>query len=276
MSGFHHDKGGKVWIVGAGPGDPELLTLKAATLMDTADIIFHDALVNIRILERARPDTTLVNVGKRGGKPSTSQASIQVSMIHAARQGMRVVRLKGGDPFIFGRGGEECLAMWMAGINYEVVPGITSGVAAAACVGVPLTYRTISQSVLFVTGHEARKGEAIDWVHLAKSADTLVIYMGLTRMVEIQDGLIAGGRHPDTPVLAAHWATLPQQRYVCTQLNCFSDVIHQANLGSPAIIIVGEVVRVFQRLSRQEMACPGDMEPSQIGDLMEKLCGVPI
>jgi len=252
MSGVNYGSSGKVWIVGAGPGDPELLTLKAATLVGTADIIFHDALVNIRILAMARPDTKLVNVGKRGGQPSTSQVSIQTRMIHAARQGMRVVRLKGGDPFIFGRGGEECIAMWTAGIDYEVVPGISSGIAAAAAVGVPLTYRTISQSVLFVTGHAAPGGPPIDWAHLAKAADTLVIYMGLAQTTEIQSGLIAGGRHPDTPVLAVHWATLPQQRHVRTQLNRFSDVIHEADLGSPAIIIVGESVRMSPCLSLDE------------------------
>ncbi|CDQ10988.1 Uroporphyrin-III C-methyltransferase [Acidithiobacillus ferrivorans] len=269
MSGVSYGSAGKVWIVGAGPGDPELLTLKAATLVGMADIIFHDALVNIRILAMARPDTQLVNVGKRGGQPSTSQVSIHTRMIHAARQGMRVVRLKGGDPFIFGRGGEECIALWTAGIDYEVVPGITSGSAAAAAVGVPLTYRTISQSVLFVTGHAAPGDPPIDWAHLAKAADTLVIYMGLAQTTEIQGGLIAGGRHPDTPVLAVHWVTLPQQRHVCTRLNRFADVIHEANLGSPTIIIVGESVRLSQRLSLEKNIHSEDLQRTKTRNITE-------
>lgn len=250
MSRGGYGNSGKVWIVGAGPGDPDLLTLKAAALVGTADIIFHDALVNPRILDMARPDTKLVDVGKRGGRPSASQVSIQTRMIHAARQGMRVVRLKGGDPFIFGRGGEECMALWTAGIDHEVVPGITSSLAAAACAAVPLTYRSISQSVLLITGHEAPDAPPVDWPHVAKSADTLVIHMGIARITEIQDGLIAGGRHPDTPVLAMQWATLPHQRQVYARLNDFADVIREANLGSPAILIVGEAVRLSQQLSR--------------------------
>ena len=249
MSGGGYGNSGKVWIVGAGPGDPDLLTLKAATLVGTADIIFHDALVNPRILDMARPDTKLVDVGKRGGRPSASQVSIQTRMIHAARQGMRVVRLKGGDPFIFGRGGEECMALWTADIDYEIVPGITSGLAAAACAAVPLTYRSISQSVLFVTGHEAADAPPVDWHHIAKAADTLVIHMGIARITEIQNALIAGGRHPDTPVLAMQWATLPQQRHVYARLSDLTDAIHDADLGSPAILIVGEAVRLSQELS---------------------------
>ena len=256
MSREGYGNSGKVWIVGAGPGDPDLLTLKAAALVGTADIIFHDALVNPRILDMARSNTKLVDVGKRGGRPSASQVSIQTRMIHAARQGMRVVRLKGGDPFIFGRGGEECMALWTAGIDYEIVPGITSSLAAAACATVPLTYRSISQSVLLITGHEAPDAPPVDWPHVAKAADTLVIHMGIARITEIQDGLIAGGRHPDTPVLAMQWATLPHQCQVYARLGDFADAIHKANLGSPTIIVVGEVVgeavRMSQRLSLEE------------------------
>lgn len=249
MSRGGYGNSGKVWLVGAGPGDPDLLTLKAAALVGTADIIFHDALVNPRILDMARSDTKLVDVGKRGGRPSASQVSIQTRMIHAARQGMRVVRLKGGDPFIFGRGGEECMALWTAGIDHEVVPGITSSLAAAACAAVPLTYRSISQSVLLITGHEAPDAPPVDWPHVAKAADTLVIHMGIARITEIQDGLIAGGRHPDTPVLAMQWATLPQQHHVYARLSNFADAIHEAKLGSPTILIVGEAVRLSQQLS---------------------------
>ena len=249
MNRVGYGNSGKVWIVGAGPGAPDLLTLKAAALVGTADIIFHDALVNPRILDLARSDTKLVDVGKRGGRPSVSQVSIQTRMIHAALQGGRVVRLKGGDAFIFGRGGEECMALWAAGIDYEVVPGITSGLAAAACAAVPLTYRAISQSVLFVTGQEAQGAPSVDWPLVAKAADTLVIHMGIARVKEIQDGLIAGGRHPDTPVLAMQWATLPHQRHVYTRLSCFSEVIHKTKVASPAILIVGEVVRISQQLS---------------------------
>ena len=141
------------------------------------------------------------------------------------------------------------MALWTADIDYEIVPGITSGLAAAACAAVPLTYRSISQSALFVTGHEAADALPLDWRHIAKAADTLVIHMGMARITEIQNALIAGGRHPDTPVLAMQWATLPQQRHVYAKLSDLTDAIHEADLDSPAILIVGEVVRLSQRLS---------------------------
>ena len=239
---------GKVWLIGAGPGDPELLTLKAARLVGEADIIFHDALANPRILDMARPGTQRVDVGKRGGRPSTPQMGIQARMIRAARQGLRVVRLKGGDPFIFGRGGEECLALRVAGIDYEVVPGITSGIAAAAYAGVPLTYRALSQSVLFVTGREAPEAPPVDWQRLARAADTLVIYMGIERISAIRDGLLAGGCGPETPAAAVQWATL-EQREVHAPLAQLPEAICRAGLGSPAIIIIGHVVEMSVALS---------------------------
>jgi uroporphyrin-III C-methyltransferase len=238
----------QVYLIGAGPGDPELLTLKAARLLQTADILFHDALANPRILDLARPNAQRVDVGKRGGCVSTPPLSIQAQMIHAAQQGLQVVRLKGGDPFIFGRGGEECMALRAAGIAYEIVPGITSGMAAAAYAGVPLTYRAISQSVLLVTGHEAPEATPVDWRRLAGAADTLVIYMGVERVEKIRDGLLAGGLSPSTPALAVEWATL-QQHEVHSTLVDLPAQIARNGLKSPAILVIGAVVGMSACLS---------------------------
>ena len=252
----------KVYLIGAGPGDPELLTLKAARLLQTADILFHDALANPRILDLARPNAQRVDVGKRGGCVSTPQLSIQAQMIHAARQGLRVVRLKGGDPFIFGRGGEECMALRAAGIAYEIVPGITSGMAAAAYAGVPLTYRAVSQSVLLVTGHEAPEATPVDWRRMAGAADTLVIYMGVERVEKIRDGLLAGGLSPSTPALAVEWATL-QQHEVHSTLADLPAQIARNGLKSPAILVIGAVVEMSACLSRR---------PSGPGALPQAAC----
>ncbi|WP_123104121.1 uroporphyrinogen-III C-methyltransferase [Acidithiobacillus sulfuriphilus] len=252
----------KVYLIGAGPGDPELLTLKAARLLQTADILFHDALANPRILDLARPDAQRVDVGKRGGRISTPQLSIQAQMIHAAQRGLQVVRLKGGDPFIFGRGGEECMALRAAGIAYEIVPGITSGMAAAAYAGVPLTYRAVSQSVLLVTGHEAPGAAPVDWRRMAGVADTLVIYMGVERVEKIRDGLLAGGLSPSTPALAVEWATL-QQHEVHSTLADLPAQIARNGLKSPAILVIGAVVEMSACLS---------WRPSGSGALPQAAC----
>ncbi|MGE4530049.1 MAG: uroporphyrinogen-III C-methyltransferase [Acidithiobacillus sp.] len=232
-----------VSIVGAGPGDPELLTLKAARLIAAADIIFYDALANPCLLEMAAERCRKIEVGKRGGQKSTAQLLIHEQLIRAAKQGLRVVRLKGGDPFFFGRGGEECLALRAAGIDYEIVPGITSGMAAATYAGVPLTHRHRSQSVLFLTGHEARGSTPPNWARYAKAADTLVIYMGVARAASICNDLIAGGLAAETPCLAVQWATL-EQKQVQASLQDLSGEILRAKLGSPAILIIGAVVEL--------------------------------
>ncbi|MFZ5658245.1 MAG: uroporphyrinogen-III C-methyltransferase [Pseudomonadota bacterium] len=239
---------GKVSLIGAGPGDPELLTLKALRRIQAADIIFYDALVNPEILSHARTGARLVDVGKRGGQTSTPQLSIQARLIRAAEQGLQVVRLKGGDPFIFGRGGEECMALRAAGIAFEVVPGITSGMAAAAYAGVPLTYRGLSQSVAFVTGHEAPNAPKVDWRKMANGADTLVIYMGVSHLPEIVAGLIMGGRAPDTPAMAIQWGSTRAQRQVSATLATLHEAMQAAGIGSPAILVIGAVTDMADHL----------------------------
>ncbi len=234
-----------VAIVGAGPGDPELITLKAARRIAAADIIFYDALANPELLNLATAECKKVEVGKRGGHNSTPQLRIHEHLIRAAQQGLKVVRLKGGDPFLFGRGGEECLALRAAHIDYEIIPGITSGMAAAAYAGVPLTHRQRSQSVIFLTGHEARGGTPPDWSRYAKAADTLVIYMGVERVANICAELMAGGLAADTPCLAVQWATV-EQKQVQAPLQQFSEAILRAGLGSPAILIIGAVVELAE------------------------------
>ncbi|MHB8252279.1 MAG: uroporphyrinogen-III C-methyltransferase [Acidiferrobacter sp.] len=233
----------KVSIVGAGPGDPELLTLKAARVIADAEIIFYDALANPRILDMAAASCRTVEVSKRGGKISTPQIMIHEQLIRAAHQGLRVVRLKGGDPFLFGRGGEECLALRAANIDYEIIPGITSGMAAATYAGVPLTHRHCSQSVLFLTGREARDGNPPDWSRYAQAADTLVIYMGIERITSICSSLMAAGLAGKTPCLAIQWATL-EQKQVQAPLARLSVETIRVGLGSPAILIIGSVVKL--------------------------------
>jgi uroporphyrin-III C-methyltransferase len=237
---------GKVILVGAGPGDPELLTLKAVRAIASATVILVDDLVNDAILSHARADARIVQVGKRGGCKSTPQAFIEKLMVLAAREGETVVRLKGGDPFIFGRGGEEIEALQAAGIAVQVVNGITAGLAALSSLNVPLTHRAHAHGVVFVTGH-ARQGDAgTDWAQLAATAAqarlTLVIYMGVTGAQHIQDELLLG-LHGDTPAAIIHNASLPDQRHAVTTLAALRSTIDQEQLQSPSIIVVGDVLQ---------------------------------
>ena len=230
---------GKVWLVGAGPGDPELLTLKAVKALGRADVVMIDDLVNPAILEHC-PDARVVRVGKRGGCRSTPQAFIHRLMLRYARQGKCVVRLKGGDPCIFGRGSEE--ADWLAqhGVESELVNGITAGLAGATDCGIPLTLRGVSRGVTLVTAH-TQDDSSLNWQALAQTGTTLVIYMGVVRLTDIRDGLLAGGMAPGMPVAMIENASLPQQR------ECRSTLVHmQADaqafaLKSPAILVIGEV-----------------------------------
>ena len=232
-----------VSLVGAGPGDPDLLTLRALRRLERAEVIFYDALANPAILSLAPPRCRRVDVGKRGGQASTEQMRIHEQMIRAARQGLRVLRLKGGDPFLFGRGSEECLALRAAGIEYEIIPGITSAMGAAAYAGIPLTHRQMSRSVLFCTGQQARNSEAIDWARYAGAADTLVIYMGIAQIAQICAGLLAGGMPALTPAIAIQWATL-EQRQLRSTVQELPAAIARAGIGSPAILIIGAVVEL--------------------------------
>lgn len=233
---------GKVYLVGAGPGDPELLTLKAVKALKSADVVLCDDLVSGEVLEHARADARVVRVGKRGGCRSTPQQFIDRLMVAEARRGRVVVRLKGGDPFIFGRGGEECEALRAAGVDFEVVNGITSGLAAASALGIPLTHRGLCHGAIFVTGH-ARPGQATDWAALAGTGLPLVIYMGVARCEDIQRELLAGGLPARTPAAIIGNATRQDQRAVVTRLERLGGDLRESGIGSPAIIVIGEVAR---------------------------------
>lgn len=229
----------KVWLVGAGPGDPELLTLKAVRALKAAEIVMLDDLVNPAVLEHC-PQARVIRVGKRGGCRSTPQAFIQRLMLRHARQGRCVVRLKGGDPCIFGRGGEE--ADWLAarGVEVELVNGITAGLAGATRCGIPLTLRGVSRGVTLVTAHTQDDSE-LNWHGLTQSGMTLVVYMGVARLKEIQQGLLAAGMSPEMPVAMIENASLPVQRECRSQLQRMDVDAAAFELKSPAILVIGEV-----------------------------------
>jgi uroporphyrin-III C-methyltransferase len=233
----------KVFLVGAGPGDPDLLTLKAVKAIAAADVVLLDDLVNREVLQHARPGVRLIEVGKRGGCKSTPQEFIERMMVAEARAGHCVVRLKGGDPFIFGRGGEERATLRAAGIEVDVVNGISSGLAAPSSIGVPLTHRHYSQGVVFITGHGKTAAHNPDWATLAKLDLTLVIYMGITRCAEIQAALLAGGKRADTPVAVVQSATGTGQAQLITTLSQLPEALAASGLSSPSIIVIGDVVR---------------------------------
>lgn len=240
-----HSSSGKVWLIGAGPGDPELLTLKAVRVMHEADVALVDDLVNPAVLTHLGPGARVIHVGKRGGCKSTPQAFIEKLLVAEASAGNTVVRLKGGDPFVFGRGGEETAALDKAGIEWEVVSGITSGIAAPAAAGIPVTHRNAGRGVAFITGH-SRDGAVVDWEALARSGLTLVIYMGIARCESIVAGLREGGLRADLPAAVIQHATLPNQRVVATTLSRLAADIRTHNIGSPAILVIGEVARAAQ------------------------------
>ncbi len=235
-------KTGWVAIVGAGPGDPELLTLKALRLIQSADVILYDNLVNRQILDYARRDAAQVYVGKKWRAPSTRQEAINELMRDEAMAGKAVVRLKGGDPFIFGRGGEEVETLMAAGVEVVAVPGITAASGSASYAGIPLTYREVSQSVRFVTGHRAENRINLDWPELAHAGQTVVLYMGLSGIEEIFASLIEHGRSPDTPAALVEKATYPEQRVVVGTLTDLAGKVRDAGVRGPTTIIVGEVV----------------------------------
>jgi uroporphyrin-III C-methyltransferase len=236
---------GRVYLVGAGPGDPELLTIKAVKAIALADVLLVDDLVNPAVLEHARAGARVVPVGKRGGCQSTAQAFIEKLMVAEARAGRCVVRLKGGDPFIFGRGGEERAHLVAAGIAVEVINGISSGLAAPSAIGIPLTHRDWSAGAIFVTGHERADGagQAPDWAALAATGLTIVIYMGVARCRQIQAALMAGGKAGSTPVAVIQSATGEGQAQLITTLDKLGDDLQASGIASPAIIVVGDVVR---------------------------------
>ncbi len=238
----------KVYLIGAGPGDPELITVKGRRLLERADAILYDHLAPDALLRLAPPNAERLYVGKKKSAHAFSQEEICGMLIDRARRGLTVVRLKGGDPFLFGRGGEEAEALAAAGIPFEIVPGITTPLGIAAYSGVPLTHREHTSAVTFVTGHAV---DAIDWSKLGQ-AETLVIFMGLTTFREIAGALIGSGRLPDTPAMAVRWATRPDQETVAGTLATLPALIAERGMKPPATIVVGEVVRLRSKLNWYE------------------------
>ncbi|HUP30555.1 MAG TPA: uroporphyrinogen-III C-methyltransferase [Usitatibacter sp.] len=236
---------GRVYLVGAGPGDPDLLTLKAVKALQCAEVVLCDDLVGDEILEHVNPAARIVHVGKRGGCKSTPQAFIERLMVAEALRGNVVVRLKGGDPSIFGRGGEECEALRRAGIEHEVINGITSGLAAATALGIPLTHRALCHGAILVTGH-AGEGGKVDWSALAATGFPLVIYMGARHVKEICRELIQGGMASSTPAAAVSNATRDTQRSVLTCLRTLPRDMEAAGIDSPCILIVGEIAALAE------------------------------
>lgn len=241
---------GVVYLVGAGPGDPGLLTLRGGELLVTCDAIVYDALANPALLALAsvherRPPAELYDVGKRGGATeSARQDEINALLVRLATDGKRVVRLKGGDPLVFGRGSEEAQALAAAGVRFEIVPGVTAGIAAAAYAGIPVTHRGVATSVTFVTGHEdpSKEGTTVDWAALARSGGTIVLYMGVKSLPRIAAALVAGGMPADTPAAAVQWGTHPHQRTVTGTVSTLVAAMEQDGISAPVITIIGPVV----------------------------------
>lgn len=237
---------GWVWLTGAGPGDPGLLTMLALKALGSADVIVYDALVDPSILELARPTAMLEYAGKRGGKPSSKQPDISLRLVQLAREGKRVLRLKGGDPFVFGRGGEEALTLVENGIPFRIVPGISAGIGGLAYAGIPVTHRECNAAVAFVTGHDATGDvpDSVDWAALAKGAPVIVLYMALKHIERIAERLIAGGRDPNAAVAVIAKATTLQQRVVETTLAKAAADVASAGIEPPAMVVIGEVVKL--------------------------------
>src|SRR5690606_29668845 len=237
---------GHVWLVGAGPGDPGLLTLHAVNALGQADVIVYDALVDESCLSLRNATATLEYAGKRGGKPSPKQRDISLRLVELAKEGKKVLRLKGGDPFVFGRGAEEALTLVEHGVPFRIVPGITAGIGGLAYAGIAATHRDINQSVTFLTGHDATGlvPDRINWESIAKSSPVIVMYMAMKHIDLIAARLIAGGRSPDEPVAFVCNASLPEQTVLETTLARAAADVESSGLKPPAIVVVGEAVRL--------------------------------
>ena len=240
---------GEVYVVGAGPGDPELLTLKALQLMQQADVVVYDFLVSDEIMELVRRDADLICVGKRLGDHSVVQDDTNQMLVDLAKQGKKVCRIKGGDPFIYGRGGEEVQVLAANNVNYQIVPGITAAAGCSAYAGIPLTHRDHAQAIQFVTGHCKKDGQELDWQSLAKANQTLAIYMGVIKSPHIQSELLKYGRKADTPVAIIENGTRKNQRVVTGQLGELADLIQRNSIISPALLIIGEVAALHSQLA---------------------------
>ncbi|NIO27722.1 MAG: uroporphyrinogen-III C-methyltransferase [Candidatus Latescibacteria bacterium] len=237
---------GRVFLVGAGPGDPELITLRGVRALQQADIVLYDRLVSKEILGHAQPDAELVYVGKRCGSHSVPQEEINRRLVDYARRGKHVVRLKNGDPFVFGRGGEEADALAEAGIPFEVIPGVTAAVAAGACCGLPLTKRSVSSCVTLVTGHEdpTKDQSDINWAALACTKGTIVIYMAMAHLQQVVTRLIDSGLPADTPAAVISKATMPDQVCLAAPLEELPPLVQERGVTPPSVVIIGKVVQI--------------------------------
>ncbi len=242
---------GKVYLVGAGPGDPGLLTIKAKACLETADVVIYDYLANEAFLDHADEKAELIYVGKKGGDHTLSQAKINKLIVDKAQQGRTIVRLKGGDPFIFGRGGEEAEELVKAGVPFEIVPGITSAIAVPAYAGIPLTHRDYTSTVAFITGHEdlTKEKSSIAWDKLGTGVGTLVFLMGVGNLEQIAESLVKHGRSPDTPVAVVHRGTVPEQKTVVGTLQDIAERAQKEGMKPPAIIVVGDIVNLREQLN---------------------------
>jgi uroporphyrin-III C-methyltransferase len=256
---------GTVWLVGAGPGDPGLLSLLALHALAHADNVVYDALVDWRILELARPDAVLAYAGKRGGRPSARQPDISAELVRLARQGRRVLRLKGGDPCVFGRGAEEALALVAAGIPFRIVPGITAGIGGLAYAGIPLTHRATNSAATFVTGHnsDGAMPDGLDWQAIAHGSPVIILYMALKHLPNIVARLVGAGRDRDEPAAVVGRATTEAQRVV---VSCLGEIAAAAaDVETPAIVVIGEVVRLRAGLDWLGALAGRSLDPDPLG-----------
>lgn len=260
---------GKVWLVGAGPGDPELVTLKAKRVIEEAEVVLFDRLLSSEILGWTAQEAEKVDVGKLPGRHKLSQVEINALLVEKGREGKRVVRLKGGDPFVFGRGGEEGLALAAADIPFEVVPGVTSAISVPAGAGIPVTHRGITTAFTVVTGHEEPgKDDELDWGALARVGGTLVVLMGVSRLSENVSALLSGGRSPETPAALIERGWSPQERVVVSTLGDIVERATEADVKSPAILVVGEVVSLSEKLRQPSIAI---LRPDDRGEESERV-----
>jgi uroporphyrin-III C-methyltransferase len=243
---------GHVWLAGAGPGDPGLLTLDALGGLTQADVIVHDALVDPRVLALAGPQARLEFAGKRGGKPSATQTDISERLVTLARGGHRVLRLKGGDPFVFGRGGEEAMTLSAAGVPFRVIPGVTAGLAALAAAGIPATLRGTNRAVIFAAGHGAE--EEFDWTPLARTGQPIVLYMVMHNLERIAGALLQAGLAGDTPAAVIASATTPKQRLVVSTLENIAAATREQKIEPPAIVVIGDIVATRAKLVGEDAA----------------------
>jgi uroporphyrin-III C-methyltransferase len=238
---------GHVWLAGAGPGDPGLLTLDAFAGLSQADVVVHDALVDPRVLALAGTQARLEFAGKRGGRPSADQSDISIRLVELARAGHRVLRLKGGDPCVFGRGGEEALALMAAGVPFRIIPGVTAGLAGLTAVGIPPTFRGTNRALILAAGYGA-DDDGLDWSTLARTGQPIVLYMAMRNLADIADQLMRGGLSPSTPAAVVVSATTADERVVVSTLDRVAADAQQHQLGTPAIIVIGNIVKLRERL----------------------------